>query len=357
MVEGPLLSFPSGWLLLSPGGFWMVIAVSGWALDSKHITSLKLKEIVGRREGFRICPHQFCPHLNFSSGGICTRRSSSPLELQRLRQIVVKPTTESRTIITRHRHGTPPPTNTKCIAHAPGHVAVAAPRPLRCAPRAECPCGWARAAPAPWGPCKRAEGGRPRASRTHKGIRMFAGEGIALLGWPRGLDRWSMDLMRWPRGLNGWPEGLNGWPEGLNGWPEGLNGWPRGLNGWPEGLNGWPEGLNGWPEGLNGWPRGLNGWPRGLNGWPRGLNGWRECFQIIPNNSEYFRIKMFVPILNRGQNPCKRTASGRGAGHAGPAPAGPPQRGPPIHIPPRGSPRWSPIPPPPRPSGTDVVQF
>ena len=34
-----------------------------------HMASSKFKEIFGKREGFQICPHQFCPHLKFSSRG------------------------------------------------------------------------------------------------------------------------------------------------------------------------------------------------------------------------------------------------------------------------------------------------
>ena len=55
----------SGWLMLFPDGLWMV---TGWALDGTlH------PEIFGRRAGFRIVPHQFCPHLDFTSRGTSGR--------------------------------------------------------------------------------------------------------------------------------------------------------------------------------------------------------------------------------------------------------------------------------------------
>ena len=34
-----------------------------------RIASFKLMEMFGTREGFQICPQQFCPHLNLSSRG------------------------------------------------------------------------------------------------------------------------------------------------------------------------------------------------------------------------------------------------------------------------------------------------
>ena len=45
--------------------------VTGWAPVHTfwRTASVKLEEVFGRREGFQIGPHPFCPHLNHSSRG------------------------------------------------------------------------------------------------------------------------------------------------------------------------------------------------------------------------------------------------------------------------------------------------
>ena len=55
--------------------------ISRWVLDSAHVASVNSKE----RFGFQIRPHQFCPRLNFSSGGMHTKTTMRTLRTMQRR--------------------------------------------------------------------------------------------------------------------------------------------------------------------------------------------------------------------------------------------------------------------------------